>query len=203
MGEIEDACDASQSAVSQFLNRMRLEGLVSSEKRGLFVYYKISEPNAYVTNPEADSPEINFENRYSVSIYNSFSIHESWDLDNSLIYGKVVNYDHAANLSSFAEEFWLHSEKCPSEIFARAEVLQRTYSELGIQKVGDQNIGRWVTALTLGYSYKIANWDSIKLRVGGSVTNDILPSDFQNAYGLNPWTEKIFLRISGIKMWDL
>ena len=44
VGEIEDACDASQSAVSQFLNRMRLEGLVSSEKRGLFVYYKITEP---------------------------------------------------------------------------------------------------------------------------------------------------------------
>jgi DNA-binding transcriptional ArsR family regulator len=42
VGEIEEACDASQSAVSQFLNRMRLEGLVSSEKRGAFVYYKIS-----------------------------------------------------------------------------------------------------------------------------------------------------------------
>lgn len=43
VGEIEQACDASQSAVSQFLNRMRLEGLVSSEKRGAFVYCKISD----------------------------------------------------------------------------------------------------------------------------------------------------------------
>ena len=44
VGEIEQACDASQSAVSQFLNRMRLEGLVQSEKRAQFVYYEIKDP---------------------------------------------------------------------------------------------------------------------------------------------------------------
>jgi DNA-binding transcriptional ArsR family regulator len=44
VGEIEKACDVSQSAVSQFLNRMRLEGLVSSTKQGSFVCYKIADP---------------------------------------------------------------------------------------------------------------------------------------------------------------
>ncbi len=44
VGEIEQACNASQSAVSQFLNRMRLEGLVQSEKRAQFVYYEIKDP---------------------------------------------------------------------------------------------------------------------------------------------------------------
>lgn len=44
VGELEELCGASQSAVSQFLNRMRLEQLISSEKRGLFVYYKIVDP---------------------------------------------------------------------------------------------------------------------------------------------------------------
>ncbi|MBC7458298.1 MAG: winged helix-turn-helix transcriptional regulator [Bdellovibrionaceae bacterium] len=44
VGEIEQACDASQSAVSQFLNRMRLEGLVQSEKQAQFVYYEIKDP---------------------------------------------------------------------------------------------------------------------------------------------------------------
>ena len=43
VGELEDLCGASQSAVSQFLNRMRLEGMISSEKRGLFFYYKIED----------------------------------------------------------------------------------------------------------------------------------------------------------------
>ncbi len=44
VGEIEIACDTSQSAVSQFLNRMRLEGLVHAEKRSQFVFYQIKDP---------------------------------------------------------------------------------------------------------------------------------------------------------------
>lgn len=41
VGELESLCSASQSQVSQFLHRMRLEGLVESEKRGQHVYYRI------------------------------------------------------------------------------------------------------------------------------------------------------------------
>lgn len=41
VGEIEEACGASQSAVSQFLQRMRLEGLVEPRREGKQVYYKI------------------------------------------------------------------------------------------------------------------------------------------------------------------
>jgi ArsR family transcriptional regulator len=43
VGELEELCEISQSAVSQFLNRMKLEGLVASEKRGLYVYYWIQD----------------------------------------------------------------------------------------------------------------------------------------------------------------
>jgi len=41
VGEIEVACGASQSAVSQFLKGMRLEGLIGSRREGKQVYYKI------------------------------------------------------------------------------------------------------------------------------------------------------------------
>lgn len=44
MSELEKSCDASQSAVSQFLNRMKSEGLVSSRREGSFVFYRISDP---------------------------------------------------------------------------------------------------------------------------------------------------------------
>lgn len=43
VGEIEKACGASQSAVSQFLKGMRLEGLVKSRREGKQVFYKISD----------------------------------------------------------------------------------------------------------------------------------------------------------------
>ncbi len=43
VGEIEDFCGMSQSATSQFLLRMKLEGLIDSEKDGKFVRYQIED----------------------------------------------------------------------------------------------------------------------------------------------------------------
>ena len=43
VGEIEDACGASQSSVSQFLKGLRMEGLVDARREGKQVYYKISD----------------------------------------------------------------------------------------------------------------------------------------------------------------
>ena len=43
VGELEELCGASQSAVSQFLGRMKSEGLVTSNKDGQFVRYQISD----------------------------------------------------------------------------------------------------------------------------------------------------------------
>lgn len=43
VSEIEKACGASQSAVSQFLKVMRLEGLVASRREGKQVYYTIDD----------------------------------------------------------------------------------------------------------------------------------------------------------------
>ncbi len=47
VGEIEDSCGASQSAVSQFLKGMRLEGLVESRREGKQVYYKIKDDRVH------------------------------------------------------------------------------------------------------------------------------------------------------------
>ncbi len=43
VGELEEMCGVSQSAVSQFLGRMKSEGLVTSNKEGQFVRYQISD----------------------------------------------------------------------------------------------------------------------------------------------------------------
>lgn len=41
--ELESYAGVSQSLASQFLNRLRLEGIVASRKEGLFVYYRITD----------------------------------------------------------------------------------------------------------------------------------------------------------------
>ena len=47
VGEIEKACGATQSAVSQFLKVLRLEGLIESRREGKHVYYKIVDKRVF------------------------------------------------------------------------------------------------------------------------------------------------------------
>lgn len=45
VGELQESLSGiSQSHVSQFLNRLKLEGLVEGERRGTFIYYSIKDP---------------------------------------------------------------------------------------------------------------------------------------------------------------
>ena len=41
---LRDACNASQSLLSQHLTRMRREGLVQARRQGNFVHYRIADP---------------------------------------------------------------------------------------------------------------------------------------------------------------
>lgn len=43
VSELEGLCEISQSQLSQFLARLKAEGLASSVRRGRFVYYKIHD----------------------------------------------------------------------------------------------------------------------------------------------------------------
>lgn len=43
VGELEAICDISQSQLSQFLSRMKLEGLLDSRKEGRYQYYFVAD----------------------------------------------------------------------------------------------------------------------------------------------------------------
>lgn len=45
VNELTEFCEISQSAMSQFLNRMRTEGVVTSRKEGTSVYYSLADSN--------------------------------------------------------------------------------------------------------------------------------------------------------------
>jgi hypothetical protein len=167
-----------------------------SEKNTVMVSY------GYVSEPESSQPDILFERRYSASFYSQQSLEQGWDLDNALIYGNVTNYDHSSSLTSLTEEFYLHSHR-PSQYWGRLEVLQRTPEQLEIQTSGDFREGLWLGSLTLGYSNRLKAWESSQLNAGMSLTSALLPSEFQSAYGGNPWSGKVFLQLSGMKMWEL
>lgn len=43
VSQLEKECDISQSQLSQFLARMKLEGLVASRKHGRYQYYYVAD----------------------------------------------------------------------------------------------------------------------------------------------------------------
>ena len=44
VADLEEYCGASQSLVSQYLGRMKAEGLLKSEREGKYVFYEIQNP---------------------------------------------------------------------------------------------------------------------------------------------------------------
>jgi hypothetical protein len=153
---------------------------------------------AWVGTPE---PGIANDQRYSASLYFHTPLPPDWSFHDTLIYGGITNIDDATFLSSVDEELLLTDQK--TQIFARVEVLQRTPDELGIADLPDPNTGRWVTALSLGYSHQVAAWDGWELRAGAEITNDQAPAEYSAAYGGNPFSYKFFFQLGGSQMYDL
>jgi hypothetical protein len=154
---------------------------------------------AYVNEPEPHDPDIPFLLRFGASAYNRVSLSSEWKFYNALIYGGVTKYDHASLLNSITEEFWF-SRGGPN-IWGRIEAVQRTPNELQIPGPSDRNSGRWVGALTLGYTHNFVNLTGLLVGLGASVTKTVLPDEYQGSYGGNPWSGRVFVQVSGMGMW--
>ena len=156
---------------------------------------------AYVKSPEADEPDLDHLWRYSLSAYSRYELSSEWVFQNALIYGLINSLDHASALNSFSEEFLFHRDRV-ADFWARIEYLQRTPDELMIED-SEPDVGQWITALTFGYTHPCLSGEQGQVGLGFSVTEDILPSEFQESYGKgNAWSAQIFLQANGMKMWD-
>lgn len=154
---------------------------------------------AYVKDPEPHEPDVGHQMRHSVSIFAKQPLFTGWTLHHALIHGAVTNYDRASLLNSFNYEFLLKGER--PRICGRFEVLERTPGQLQIVST-DLNRGRWVSAMTLGYSHLLATPGKVEFTAGASATKNFLPQDFIGAYGGNSWSGKVFIQLAGMDMWN-
>lgn len=156
---------------------------------------------ALVKEPEHDDPTLDKVYRYSASTYIQHHLNNGWMLHDAFVFGLVNNYDHISALRSFLYEFWLHSDQ-PSNYWGRIEFVERTGAQLNITTIPRPLDPHYVTALTAGYTYDLTKFQDGKLGLGASVTKNFVPSVFKDAYGGDPWSGKIFVQISGMKMGD-
>jgi hypothetical protein len=152
---------------------------------------------AYIKNPEPHDVEIKKLYRYSSSIYYKKRFSSEWVLENTFIFGLVNYYDHFSKLRSFGEEFLIRSMDLPHNFWGRIEVLERGATELQITGPPDPE---WIKAITAGYTYDFWKNEIYKTGIGISLTKNIIPEDFQNSYGQDPLSGKIFLQFQAMKM---
>lgn len=174
---------------------------------GRFIYefsdnWSAMASTAYVKSPEPHGPAIDKVYRYSASIYNHHKLGSRWMLQNSFIFGLVNYYDNISALRSFLEEFWIHSDR-PYSYWGRVEFVERAPAELAIAVVADPLGPRWVTALTAGYTHDLFKFGDGNLSAGVSATKSFVPGEFESSYRGDPWSGRVFLQLTGMKMGDM
>lgn len=133
--------------------------------------------------------------RASTSLYSRHRL-GSWLLLNTFIFGELDTRGELTTTQlSFLDEVTLQKDK--HSIWGRVEFLERLPQQLGINLTAE----KWVTALTLGYSHRILSLNHLDVRTGVSGTIDFVPSEWRAAYGSRPATGRVFVQVSGMKMW--
>lgn len=153
----------------------------------------------YVKDPEEDDPTITEYRRYSASLYSHHKISNGWMTHNTFIFGLINWYDHISSLQSFLDEFLVHKLDSPHNFWGRIEVLERAPVQLAVT-TPDPLEARWVSAMTIGYTYDFLHFGKALLSGGASITKDFIPSEFETDYGPDPMSGKLFIRLSGMNM---
>lgn len=163
-----------------------------------WAYVKEPHPHGHGTSASGIEPfdqHVISLQRYSASIYTKEQF-GSWDFYNTGIIGFLETKGVSTSRLSFGHEFL--AQKNQSSIWGRTEILERLPAELLISSSLDEE---WVGALTLGYSHRLKKFDNAELKAGVSGTIFHVSEEFDSVYGENPVAGKLFMQVSGMKMW--
>jgi hypothetical protein len=142
-----------------------------------------------VNNPTFETED---ERAHSAWVTTSNMI-KNGTLSTATIWGQNDNKTDDVKLNSFLEEFVYELGK--NNFYGRLEVLQRTPEQLELS-ITDPSGARWIKAITLGYERQIKERGNMKVYMGAAVTKYAVPSDFQSAYGSEPYAAKVYLRVN-------
>jgi hypothetical protein len=152
---------------------------------------------AYVKNPERLEPDVETQMRYSASVYTNRALNENWHFQNAFILGTLAE-SRRPNERSLNEEFVFAHES--DSFWGRIELVERSRADL---EISTDEQPKWISAFTVGYTRRIAEWSDLELSLGASLTKYVLPAEYHASYNDDPWSELVFLQMSGMKMWEL
>jgi hypothetical protein len=160
--------------------------------------HRVMASAAHVEQQDPAYPGTTSATRLSTSLYDRFAL-DGGTLDHSFIVGWIDRYPNSTSETSFLDEGVF--QRGSSDFWGRIEVLQRLASELAIPNAPSTGVGddkRWVSSLTLGYTHWTALNESVQFGLGTSLTLDVIPSEWANAYGgRTPLTARLIVQVRG------
>jgi hypothetical protein len=167
--------------------------------RALTASTRLMGSAAHLKQMDQAFPGMTSATRLSASLYNRFPLSGAWTVDHDLIVGSISWHPGGVTLTSFLDE--VTASRARSDLWSRLEIVQRLGSELGLPDtpsvVASQD-KRWVSALTVGYTYWVARNHGLELGVGSSLTADAIPAGWASAYGSRvPLTGRLIFQVRG------
>lgn len=150
----------------------------------------------YLKSPEVHVPE-NYVYRGSVSALHNLHFSDHRILSSAVVWGmnhSFVSAQPGENTTShsFLLESTMYGERL--NFFTRLELVQKTFHELEIHDVADENQNALTSAVSLGYSFYLLKNCYFFADIGSVATVNVIPEDLNPYYGRLPFSLQIYLR---------
>lgn len=156
----------------------------------------------YLKSPEVHEPE-NDVYRGTASVLHNYYFKEDKILSSAAVWGinhkfEAINPEHAHNAHSFLLELSLQMPKYTLAI--RPEMIQKSFHELGIEDVENDEENLWISAFKVGGAIHLFKTKVFWTDLGAFTTLHIIDDDIKAYYGEVPITAEVFLRIIPARM---
>ena len=151
--------------------------------------WSLQVSHGFLRGPEALAPDIDVR-RTTASALHNLALSNGRNLASALIWGWNRGSDCLSTHSFLFESTFDWGRQA---IYARAEVVQKTGHELGLETLAGEAF--WINAWTLGTARDLSPFDALGLGLGGQVTVNAVPAALRPVYGRVPISLSIYLRV--------
>ena len=156
--------------------------------------WSLQVSHGFLRGPEAVAPDVDVRRTTASAIHN-LALGNGRNLASALVWGWNRDSEERSTHSFLLESNFDWGRQA---IYARAEVVQKTGHDLGLEAL--ENEAFWINAWTLGTSRNLSPLDALGLYLGGQITVSAVPRALRPEYGRFPISLSVYLRISPARM---
>lgn len=145
----------------------------------------------FIKAPEALEPDVDLT-RTTASVIHSYNFTKTQNINSTIAWGLNDKGDHHNEHSLLLESNYSIDK---TNLYGRYEFVEKDAEELSLENF-EHGRKFSINALTLGGNYKVASFSNTDISLGLQGSVYFMPSDLEDAYGKNPLSAQVYLKIS-------